>query len=197
VFVDTLTNMACGALMATLALAPQGRQHATALAVAAAMFAITAIPALPAVLAHLARLAGVGRLNPAVVDKLRAVDWRVLAGGWIGCSVGWWIQGLSLWAALRAIAATEAGPLVAWPLHTAAAGMSVVVGFLTMIPAGLVGRELVLTELMAPAYGDAAAALAALLLRVVVLVSEGLISTILYFAGGRGAPQPPDPVATP
>jgi uncharacterized membrane protein YbhN (UPF0104 family) len=149
------------------------------------MFLVTAVPAVPAVFARLARLAGVGRLNPEVADKLCAVRWTTLVCGWIGCCLGWWIQGLSLWAALRAIGATEAGPLIAWPLHTAAAGLSVVVGFLTLIPAGFVGRELVLTQLMAPAYGAAPAALAAIVLRLVCLVSEGLVSTILYLGGGR------------
>jgi uncharacterized membrane protein YbhN (UPF0104 family) len=180
VFIETLTVMAAGSLMAALSLAAAAQQNSAALVAAVGMFFVTAPPALPYVFARVAGRLGLRRFNPAAVDKLLAIPWRTLLWGWLAASIGWWLQGLSLWAVLRALDVGSANPLDHWPLHTAAASMGVVAGFLTMIPAGLLGRELVLTQIMAPVYGPAPAALAAVLSRLVSLVSEGLVSTILY-----------------
>jgi len=183
VFIDTLTTMACGCLLATAALIWTAPHKVDAILVGAGMLLVTGIPAIPAVFARVVSVLGIGRINPGAAARLRGVPARELAWGWLVIGVGWLLQGLSLWAVLRAVGATEDGPFANWPLHTAAAALAVVVGFLTMIPAGFVGREFVLTELMAPAYGPAMAALSALVLRLVWLVAEVLVSCILYFLG--------------
>ena len=183
VFIDTLTTMACGCLLATVALICTAPQKLDAILVGAGMLLITGIPAIPAVFARVVRMLGIGRINPGAAERLRGVSGRELALGWLMIAAGWLLQGLSLWAVLRAVGATDDGPLANWPLHTAAAALAVVVGFLTMIPAGFVGREFVLTELMAPVYGPPLAALSALVLRLVWLVAEVLVSCILYFLG--------------
>ncbi len=59
---------------------------------------------------------------------------------------------------------------------------AVVAGFLSFIPAGAVVREAVLLELLAPQLGEANALVAAVLLRVVWLVSELVVSGILYMS---------------
>ncbi len=183
VFIDTLTTMACGCLLATAALACTAPRKIDVILVGAGMLLVTGIPAMPVVFARLVSLLGIGRIHPGAAERLRGVSGRELAWGWLMIAAGWLLQGLSLWAVLRAVGATEKGPLDNWPLHTAAAALAVVAGFLTMIPAGFVGREFVLTELMAPEYGPAMAALSALVLRLVWLVAEVLVSCILYFLG--------------
>ncbi len=181
VFVDTLTTMACGALLATLALAWRGSTSREVLLVGLAMFVITGLPAIPAVFAQLVNLLGISRINPAngratagrAAERIAArlvVDRRRLAAArdqFVG-------RAASDWRHRR------------WPLGqlattTAAAALAVVAGFLTMIPGGFIGREFVLTELLAPAYGPALAALSAILLRLVWLVAEVVVSCILYF----------------
>ncbi len=190
IFVDTLTSMACGALMAAATLAIAAPQQRLAIVSALGMLAVTGVPAMPRVLARLASWLGVTRINPRATERLRGVPWQTLALGWLCSAVSWLMYGLSLWAVLRAIGASDAGPLAEWPLHTASVALAVVAGFLTFIPAGFVGREFVLTELMAPQYGAALAALSALLLRLVWLVAEVTVSSILYFAGrGRARRQ--------
>jgi uncharacterized membrane protein YbhN (UPF0104 family) len=64
----------------------------------------------------------------------------------------------------------------------------VVLGFLSFIPGGFGVREMVLLPLLAPAFGEAGALVAAILLRLEWLVSELLVSSILYW-GVRGVDQ--------
>ena len=69
-----------------------------------------------------------------------------------------------------------------------------VAGFVCFIPAGAIVREVVLLELLAPALGEAGALVTAILLRVVWLVSEIVLSGILYIVPrNRGAKLSADP----
>jgi uncharacterized membrane protein YbhN (UPF0104 family) len=77
-------------------------------------------------------------------------------------------------------ATTDETLLGEWAVGTAAAALSVVVGFLALIPAGLFVREAVILTFLAPTYGEPAALVAAVLVRLVWLLSELLVSAILY-----------------
>ena len=55
-------------------------------------------------------------------------------------------------------------------------------------PGGLGVRELVVTAILEPMIGPAGAIISAVVMRLVSLVSEGLVSTILYFV----VPSPHD-----
>jgi uncharacterized membrane protein YbhN (UPF0104 family) len=101
---------------------------------------------------------------------------------------------LSLWAVLRALGAGEENPFDQLHLCTAAVALATVVGFLSFVPGGAVVREAVLTELLAvvPHVGGLTALVSSVLLRLVWLLSELVISGILYLGphkaatGGRG-----------
>ena len=90
-----------------------------------------------------------------------------------------------LWAVLRAMGAAPGGPLVELSLHTTAVALGVVAGFVSQIPGGLLVREWVAGELLEPAYGPSVALVSTVILRLVLLVSELLVSIILYAAGWR------------
>ncbi len=179
-FIETLTAMAAGSLMAVVALAPSARQYPQAILAGTAMLGLTGVAAQPALFAMIAVRLGLKRFHPAALDSLRSIRGNTLLLGWAMTGFGWWLQGLSLWAVLRSLDLGSANPTTHWPLHTAAVALGAVTGFLTMIPGGLIGRELVLTQLMAPEYGPAPAALAALLTRLVSLVSEAVIAAVFY-----------------
>ncbi len=68
------------------------------------------------------------------------------------------------------------------PEYLGAVSMSMVVGFLSLIPAGLGVRDLVLVQLIVKlfAVNDAIATVASALLRLIWLLSELIISGILY-----------------
>jgi uncharacterized membrane protein YbhN (UPF0104 family) len=109
-------------------------------------------------------------------------------------SIGWVILGLSLWAVLRGIGVEQLlwasqtvplDPVGQLPLYTASVSLSMVAGFLSLIPGGAAVREAVLAELLSPHFGATIAVVSAIVLRLVWLMSELLISGILYISGAR------------
>lgn len=63
----------------------------------------------------------------------------MMLSGWIACTIGWFLYGLSLWAVLRAVPlGPPVGPL--WelaPRLTASATLAVVAGFVSLLPGGM------------------------------------------------------------
>jgi uncharacterized membrane protein YbhN (UPF0104 family) len=68
------------------------------------------------------------------------------------------------------------------PWVTACYAISVVAGFMSMLPGGVGVREWVMKELFEPQYGPVAALLAPVLHRMTSLMSELCLSGILYFS---------------
>ena len=205
VFCETLTTMAAGSLLATLILAlwhqvqvtlPIGGGVSVDLAIVAlCMFLATGLPTLPPVMRLLVRVLGFSRINLSAVAQLSLAPYRTIALGWLMVAGGWILQGLSLWATLRGLGILDTGPLVDLSLHTAAVALAVVAGFLALIPGGLGVRELVLIPLLSR-YGDDKALVSAIILRLVWLVAEVIVSTILYPIKRRvGALSPSRPAA--
>jgi uncharacterized membrane protein YbhN (UPF0104 family) len=189
VFFETFSMLAVGAVMAALTLAVWHSDKPLLIALAAGAAVLLGLPTLPALFEFLLRALGVARLNPTVGAKFRRIDRRMLAVGWLWMGAGWLVQGLSLWATLRAMGEAADGPLVDLSLHTAAVALSVVAGFLSQIPGGLAVREWVSAELIQPTYGASVAIVSAIFYRLVLVVSELAISIILYGAGWRRAPR--------
>lgn len=183
VFLETLTMMAVGACIAVPILAIYFSHDPRFLVAAIGVAAVAGLPTLPPVFSRLARILGVGRANPAAAEKLAGLSYSLLLGGWIGMTCGWVLVGASLWAVLRAmgIPAELTGQI---HLYTATVALAVVVGFVSMIPGGLLARDVALATLLGSIVADSATALiAAALLRLAWLVAEVVISAILYAAG--------------
>ncbi|MHB1036866.1 MAG: lysylphosphatidylglycerol synthase transmembrane domain-containing protein [Pirellulales bacterium] len=193
VFFETMTMMAVGAFVAAAVLAAWFRHQGVLVAVAVLLMAAAGLPTFPPIFKRLVRLVGVGRSNPEVAQRLDRLRIRDLVAGWMGIALGWCLMGLSLWATLRAMGMAELGPLEELPRLTATTTLAVVAGIVSLIPGGAGVRELVLTELMKPRFGLATALLSAVVLRLVWLVTELAISTILYGMGPRrlGTESPP------
>jgi uncharacterized membrane protein YbhN (UPF0104 family) len=176
-----------------LILAPQLAEKWQMFAAASAMFLVTVLPIVPPLMNLGLRLTGFVRLNPGAIKKFNQLEYRTIAWSWLLMAAGWWLQGLALWAVLRSFGAAEGSPLTNWPLHTSVMALSVVAGFLGMLPGGLGIREFVIVELFKPVYGDAGAVVSAILLRLVSVVSDALVSIILYLIR-PAAPSSPNPV---
>ncbi|MCO6457982.1 MAG: flippase-like domain-containing protein [Pirellulaceae bacterium] len=186
VFVETLTFMAVGSLLASgLLLLVTDQTWLILLAVG--LLLVSAVPTAPPVFRQLVRWVGVRRVSPQIDQAIGGLGWRLLAGGWLLVAVGWGLLGLSLWATLRAVPAglLESDLTSPWPhlpLLTACVGLAMVAGFLSLLPGGLGVRELVLIPLLTPVYGPSAAIVGSVLLRLVWLVAELLAAAILYVA---------------
>ena len=149
--------------------------------VALGFMVAAALPTLPPVFKRIIRLTKIGRLNPTAIEQLDRIDYGTLLLGWLATGIGWFVMGLSLIAALRGIGHDELGWIDGLPLATAVVAVSIVAGFMSFIPGGLVVRDLVMAELMKPSLGADAAVASAIVLRVVWLLAELVISAVLYF----------------
>lgn len=101
--------------------------------------------------------------------------------GFVWLLAGWWIHGLSLGLTIHAV---TGGPIdwSQWPLWTSAAAFGTVGGFVAVFaPAGLVVREGLLFEVLAPHIGGPQAILVAVLYRGVCLAGEILTAGGLYY----------------
>ncbi len=180
VILETLTNMADGALVALIIRAPQLLHDWKLLVAVIAMLLITGLPILPPLFKLAMRYSGMVKLNPSAINKLNHIGFKTIGWGGLTMAGGWWIQGLGLWAILRSLGAVDGSPLESWPLHTAVVALSMVAGFLAFLPGGIGAREFVIIELLKPVYGDTPAVVSAILLRLVSVVSDALVSIILY-----------------
>ncbi len=181
VFAETLTMMAVGSFLAALVIALQFSEHLWIVLVAIGLMILTGLPTLPPFFARLARLAGLGKIPEATLERLRYLDWTTLAGGWISIAAGWVCLAWSLWAVLRGLGVANLHPWSDLPVLLGCVTISVVAGFVSLVPGGLVIRELFLLELLTSSgVSEAQALVAATVARLVWLVAEVVLSGILY-----------------
>ncbi len=191
ILLETLTMMAVGAVLGTVLEIVEARLETRFTIAAAAVAVLAALPTLPPVARRLARIS-LSRTKPPEnlppeqsnkIDldaSLRGINFPLLTSGWIASLLCWVLLGLSLWATLRSIGMDQLGPISSLPFTIAAVSLAVVAGFVSMLPGGIVVRDALLMQVLAPECGQANALVAALLLRLVWLVSEIAICGILY-----------------
>ena len=196
VFFETLTTMAIGAAMAVIILAALFREHLAWLGMAVVLWAVVSAPTNPAVFRHLVRFTGAGKIDPAMADRLVHLRYRSLVWCWFEIAAGWLLMGLSLWATVRAAGFhTQLGLFQEIAFCTVAVAMSVVGGFLTFLPGGLGAREAALLELLTPYYHADGALVASLVSRLVWIVAELALASVLYLSIGRSSRGQGDTVA--
>ncbi len=188
VFLETLTMMSTGAFLAAAIVAVWLHEQAHLwwlICGAVAMMMAAGVPTLPPVFRRLVWLAGVHKISPVAKEKLANLSYGVMFSGWAFTGLGWAILALSYWAALRSLGAGSANPFEQFHLYMAGVTLSTVAGFVSFVPGGAVVREAVLTEVMAPCLGGPLSLVAAVLSRLAYVVSDVVISGILYFASRR------------
>ena len=189
VFLETLPLMSVGALWAAVAAFIHGAGVTQWTVLAGILVVAAGVPTLPPVFRFLARklrwplsrrAAVSGTRAAPNVDQLRQITLTTFAQGWLAATISWLLLAWSLWAVLRSLGVEDAQPLVDLPLLVAAVSLSVVAGFLSLLPGGIIVRDAILIEYLAAWLTPASALLAAVLLRLVWLMSELLLSAILY-----------------
>lgn len=194
VFVETLTWMAVGSVLAAAILAISYRQHVVLTLIAVGLALCAGAPTAPPLFRFIIRKLPVVRSHPGIAKAVGGLKLGVMARGWGAMIAGWLCMGLSLWATLKAMPNLHGWPeglLTTWPLLTACVALATVAGFVSLIPGGLLVRELVVTKLLEPVFGPVAALISAVVLRLVSLVSEVAVSTILYVAVPPTRDPPP------
>jgi hypothetical protein len=190
VFVETLTMMAVGAVLAAAMLAVRLRDERLLFWGAIALAVAAGVPTLPPIFRRLLRVARVGRCSPRVVGrddpavaaKIERLGWGTLGVGWVTMLLTWLGLAASLWMTMRALALPAPGLFDDLAAYLAAVSLAMVAGFLSLIPGGLGVRDVILVKLLVRLFhcSPAEAALASGLLRLVWLVSELIVSGMLY-----------------
>jgi hypothetical protein len=184
---ETILTMATGALVAVIGLLlipiPQ---HEFWLIVSGAMAAGLVLLALPPIVTWLGRLA-LQPFSGAVAEEEHASRWESVGSGSVLMILGWFLLGLSLLAVLAAMrqlpgVVQRLGFLEAFGLSTALVALASVGGFVSLTPAGLGTREWILVETLGPLIGTANGVIAAVVLRIVWIVSEVIASGIFWMA---------------
>jgi len=200
VFIETLTFMATGAAIAAALLVATDGASGSHVALAMVLAIVVGLPVTPPVARFLARRV-LGRPAPLAEDTpasqsrsvsdasvLDGLNWRLTFVG-IACStIAWCLLGLSLWATVRSLGVESAAPLSQLGLWVESVTLPYVAGFLSLIPGGLMVRDVLLVELLTPQVPANIALLTATLWRIISLVSEILICVILQTSRLRLAP---------
>ena len=184
---ETLAMMSMGSVVGALIVAVIYRSRPDIVLIALGLAAVAGAPAIPPVLRF-----AVGFLEKRRAKKTgeppsnieRELTWRILLPGWLGLIPGWFLLGISMWATMKALnlPSTRDLSLLELPWITASYSISVVAGFASLIPGGLAVREWFMKQFIEPSYGSVVALLAPALHRMVSLVSELIISVMLYFS---------------
>lgn len=180
IFVETLTMMAVGALLAAAVLTVLYWEQWLLVLLALGLMVVTAVPTAPPVFRRLVKILGKKKLPRQSLRQVDQLTYRVLALGWVAMAFCWIIQGVGLWATLRGMGVVDVYLVSDLPFLTATMALSIVLGFIAMIPAGAGVREFVLLTLLAPRFGEATALASAVVVRLISLVAELGISVILY-----------------
>jgi uncharacterized membrane protein YbhN (UPF0104 family) len=200
VFYETLTMMAVGSFLAVGILAFRLHEASTMLWASAGLMLLAGLPTLPPFfrlalrivgqISNLSRKGGrfsnsptsnTGQIENLSYEYSKKLGYKSVFIGWFAMLIVWGGMAASLWAVGRACG-LDFGLTEHFTDYTAAVSLSVVLGFLAFIPGGLGVRDMVLAVLLVRLLqiGEAPAAVAAGLLRLVWLVAELLIFSILY-----------------
>jgi len=191
VLLETLTMMSVGAVLAAV-ISPFVLAHDPRLTVAAVVTAVlVGLPTIPVLTRRLIRRLTSLRIASDPQDESSAEDQavlrrtitaRLLSKGWVASVACWVVLGWSMWATLRAIGVTSIDPIFGLPLMVAVVALSIVAGFLSMLPGGMVVRDALLFELLSTVCSEADSLVAAVLWRLVSLLAELGICGILEVA---------------
>ncbi|MDR3196559.1 MAG: flippase-like domain-containing protein [Planctomycetaceae bacterium] len=118
--------------------------------VAAGLMLFIGLPVFPPIFRRFAKQLGVGGKDPEIDQKLRKLRFRTMVYGWGLMSIDWLLLGLSLWATIRGVGIDTGTLTEHLPQYVLAATLSVVVGFILMIPGGLGVREIIITQITIP-----------------------------------------------
>lgn len=193
IFVETLTNMAVGCAMAAACLIWLEIDWRLS-TLAAVMVLVTWIPVSPPLLRFLLPRLQKGVASEELEKWTSRIRWPLFFRGWAMLSLGWLLYGLSLLWVLQSLPSAELESsdwMLVMASATAASALAIVLGFLSLIPAGAGVRELVISAVLSPVVGPVAALCAAFWWRIVCLVGELAWVVILFLIRRAGLTHSP------
>ena len=189
---ETLSMMSVGAVVGGAIVAALFRDQPLIALAAVGLALCAGIPIMPPVLRFVIRFfehRKAKKTGEPPTNHSQDLTWSAMLPGWLGIIPGWLLLGLSMWATMKALnlPTTRTMTVEQYPLVTASYAISVVAGFMSMLPGGFLVREWFIQQMMAPTFGAMTGLLAAGLHRMVSLVSELVVSSILYLSHLRSS----------
>jgi uncharacterized membrane protein YbhN (UPF0104 family) len=182
VILETFNMMAVGAALAagflSWQLEGQRAMQIFACGAAAAMM----LPLLPPVSRPLIRWLIRKKVRDADSRRRVELPFSVVASGWLAIAVGWFLMTASMMATISAVVMDQQP---GWSIDLAvrtvsATTLSVVGGFVSMLPGGIGVREWIMDQLLEAPLGKVSAVLTVVFLRVTWLATEIVAAVVLY-----------------
>jgi glycosyltransferase 2 family protein len=195
VFVETFTMMIAGTILASIIMMsyPQ-TSHLQNLQIASWCIILLLIPTIyPPVIRVVARFVFRWQRDRRIDEWLKSLHLGTMLIGMGLSTLTWLLMTASFCCVTLSLPMDDAFPATWNDAATSlcAICMSVVAGFVTLMPGGLGVREWVGDQLLAPRLGPAFAIISMGLLRLVWLGAELAVSLILYFIPGRDSASHP------
>lgn len=182
VFIETFTMLAVGAALAGCLIVWQFPDHIGLASLSALLFVGAVAPTWPPLLRWLLRRLRAKSWTESVAAALEGYRWKQMACGWALELTSLLLMSLSLGAVILALPNVNSVTLSEHSSRlVASTSLSMVAGFASLIPGGLGVREVVLDQLLKQPFGVLTAFAAPIILRVVWLLTELVVSGILYF----------------
>ena len=181
IFMETLTMMAVGGALAAVCLILLNldwRLTLLSIGLLFAMFLPTLPPILRTIIAKLQR----GVSAETLREWTNRIHFGLVLKGWVAMVFTWLLFGLSLLCILRGLPIAESLETDWSRLMLSSLGacaLAVVLGFVSLLPGGAGVREVVLSTILAPIVGPAAALCAAIWLRITWLATELAVVAVL------------------
>ena len=183
VFNETLTWLFVGSAIGCLLIMIQFRDQTMLLISAGILTLIAGGLTCPPVFKQIAKRLSVakGRNAKQILDGL---NMPTMATGWLLMSIGWCLNGFSLWLVIYGMG--DSGITMGdYPLTLACVCLATVAGFVSLLPGGIGVRELVMIPLLGARFGSVTAVVAAVVIRLVWLSAELLTSGIIYVSSKK------------
>ncbi len=183
VFVETLTWIFVGSVIGSLLLVTQFEGQIFLKTIGVALAMIAGVLTWPPIFRRIALKLGVvkGRKAKKILNGL---NFQTMSFGWLLMTLGWCLNGLSLWMVIKGLPGTAVA-ISDFSLVMVCVSLATVAGFVSLLPGGLGVRELVMIPLLGSQFGAVTAIVAAIVIRVIWLTAELATSGIIY--GCRGA----------
>lgn len=176
VFAETLTWIFVGSVIACVLMFSEFQEHTRLKWIAGSFALIAGVVTFPPIFRFLA-----GKFGKRDLGKFAGLGMSTMAFGWLILTIGWCLNGLSLWLVLGSFPGIDLN-FADYRLALACVSLGTVAGFASLLPGGLGVRELVMIPLLGPRFGPAIAIIAAILIRLVWLFSELICGGIIYLS---------------
>ncbi len=182
IFMETLTMMSVGGAMAGVCMIALNIDWRLTL-LSLGLLATTFLPTFPPLLRFLIPKLQSGVDPEALRTWAGRIDARLFIRGWLWLSLTWIAFGLSLLLVMHSLPVANFEQTTPTKLALSCFGacaLAVVLGFVSLLPGGAGVREAVLSIVLAPVVGPAAALCSAVWLRVVWLATELLMAALMF-----------------